>query len=106
MSNTTATIKHNEAKDGIEIHFPAKPNVAVLDHIKAQGFRWGKFNKCWYARISSRTIATAEKYGSLPSSLVSDELADKIAERNEAKSVRDYVNAQEEAQFESFERQL
>jgi len=68
-----AKIVHNQSKDGIEIYFPSKPNAAVLDAIKAQGFRWGKFNKCWYARISSRTIAAAEKYGSLPSSLTNDE---------------------------------
>lgn len=66
-------IVHNEAKGGVEIYFPSKPSTAVLDSIKASGFRWGKFNKCWYARVSARTIETAAKYGSLPSSLTGND---------------------------------
>ena len=32
----------------IEIHFSAKPGEAVRDELKAAGFRWSRFNKCWY----------------------------------------------------------
>lgn len=93
---STATIKHNQQKDGIEIYFPSKPNITVLDDLKANGFRWGKFNKCWYARVSSRSLATAEKYGSLPSTLSPEALE----AEHEAAGVRGYVQAQEEAMFE------
>lgn len=68
-----AKIVHNQSKDGIEIYFPSKPNAAILDNIKANGFRWGKFNKCWYARVSSRSLETAAKYGSLPSTLTNND---------------------------------
>lgn len=95
MSTTTATIKHNEAKDGIEIYFPSKPNAAILDNIKANGFRWGKFNKCWYARVSSRTLETAAKYGSLPSTLSPEALQS----QNDADGARGYVQAQEDAMY-------
>lgn len=96
VSGEAAKIVHNEGKDGIEIYFPSKPNVAVLDNIKSNGFRWGKFNKCWYARVSSRSLATAEKYGSLPSTLSPEALE----AEHEAAGVRGYVQAQEEAMFE------
>jgi len=72
-SKDAARIVHNESKGGVEIYFPSKPSSIVLEAIKASGFRWGKFNKCWYARISSRTIETAAKYGSLPSTLTDND---------------------------------
>lgn len=88
-----AKIVHNQSKDGIEIYFPSKPNVAILENIKANGFRWGKFNKCWYARVSNRSIETAAKYGSLPSTLSPEA----IEAQHEADGARGYVQAQEEA---------
>lgn len=46
----------NEEKNGIEIYFTGKPSEEVRNNLKAQGFRWGKFNKCWYAKQSEETI--------------------------------------------------
>lgn len=92
---STATIKHNPAKDGIEISFPDIPNIAIRDILKAAGYRWHKYNKYWYAKISSRSLAAAEKYGSLPSTLAPEA----IEEENERQSVMSYINAQEEAAY-------
>lgn len=83
-------IKHNAGKDGIEIYFSGKPSDAVREGLKAKGFRWGKFNKCWYARINPRTIAAAAIYGTLPASLQDNGSSDS---NNDAA----LVNAQEEA---------
>jgi len=44
------TIKKNEEKQGLEIYFKEKPDRAVLELLKSNGFRWGRFNKCWYKR--------------------------------------------------------
>lgn len=44
--------KKNEIKNGLEIYFPEKPCEAVRDILKNNGFRWGRFNKCWYKRFS------------------------------------------------------
>lgn len=96
IEGTMAKIVHNESKDGVEIYFPSKPNASILDNIKANGFRWGKFNKCWYARVSSRSLETAAKYGSLPSTLNPET----VAADEEAEATSSYINAQELA-FES-----
>ena len=55
------TITHNEAKGGIEIRFPAIPSEKIRSLCKECGFRWSKFSKCWWAKMSDRTLAAAEQ---------------------------------------------
>lgn len=54
-----ATMTDNEVKNGVEIRFPAKPEQAVIANLKAHGWRWSKFGKCWYAKRSEKTLAFA-----------------------------------------------
>jgi len=68
-SSSGARIVHNRQQDGIEIHFSAKPSQGTLDTIKANGFRWSKFNKCWYKKDSEGARRVAANYGELPESL-------------------------------------
>lgn len=88
----SARIVYNAAQNGIEIHHPAKPAQSVIDAIKAAGFRWSKFSKCWSKKDSSYAREVAARYGELPSNLPSsgggdghDEMIlDQIAARIEA----------------------
>lgn len=45
-----ATITMNKEKNGIEIRFEGKPEREILDILKANGFRWSKYQKMWYAK--------------------------------------------------------
>jgi len=65
-SPTGATVSFNEAKNGIEIKFSSKPSESVLSQIKADGFRWGKYNKVWYIKDTTYNRSKAAKYGQLP----------------------------------------
>jgi phospholipid N-methyltransferase len=56
------TVSENDEKNGIEIRFPSKPSAAVLDSLKAQGWRWSRFSSCWYTR---RTDAARQFAASL-----------------------------------------
>jgi hypothetical protein len=58
---TQATYKLNEEKNGVEIYFDEKPSSEVLETLKAHGFRWSKYKKCWYAKQSDQTISLAEQ---------------------------------------------
>lgn len=51
--NELFNVTYNPDKDGIEVKFPSKPSTEILDLLKSNGFRWGKFNKVWYKRASS-----------------------------------------------------
>ncbi|MGL5381748.1 hypothetical protein [Clostridium sp.] len=42
----------NHEKKGIEIKFEEKPNKEILEHLKANGFRWSKYQELWYAKDS------------------------------------------------------
>ena len=55
-----AVCKLNTEKGGIEIYFNSKPAQSILDDLKANGFRWSKFNKCWYKidTLSARMVAS------------------------------------------------
>lgn len=43
-------IRRNIEKNGVEIKFPSKPSTAVLDKLKQNGFRWGRFAGVWYKK--------------------------------------------------------
>lgn len=61
QTETNATYKINEEKNGVEIYFDEKPSSEVLETLKAHGFRWSKYKKCWYAKQSDQTISLAEQ---------------------------------------------
>lgn len=65
-SNTGAYCKINTEKQGIEIYFTIKPQETVLQDLKLNGFRWAKFNKCWYKKDSQRARDVVSKYAPLP----------------------------------------
>lgn len=52
-------VKENEQKNGVEIKFASKPSPEVIEKVKANGFRWSKFQKLWYARRDEATLAFA-----------------------------------------------
>lgn len=52
----------NQEKSGIELYFVGKPASTILDDLKRNGWRWARFNKCWYARDTERARAFASKY--------------------------------------------
>lgn len=45
-------VERNAEKDGIEIFFDDKPDETMRDRIKSNGFRFGKYKKCWYAKYT------------------------------------------------------
>lgn len=53
---TMMNVTLNNEKNGIEIRFDEKPEREVLDQIKANGFRWSKPQKMWYAKQSDSRI--------------------------------------------------
>ena len=55
------TVTENTDKNGIEIRFPAKPSDTILASLKANGWRWTRFGKCWYHRDTPEARETAEK---------------------------------------------
>lgn len=60
-SGCLATVTKNEEKNGVEIRFSSIPPEETRDHLKAHGFRWSKFGKCWYAKQSAEAVAVAER---------------------------------------------
>lgn len=63
---TGALIRHNGARQGIEVAFPARPDDAVLARLKAAGFRWSRASRCWYAKFSAQVEAAAYDACGLP----------------------------------------
>jgi hypothetical protein len=58
---TAATVTLNRERNGVEIRFPAKPDAAIRDHLKAAGWRWSRFSGCWYTRDTSDARTFAEQ---------------------------------------------
>lgn len=58
------TMKLNEEKNGVEIYFTNIPSEEVRTELKSNGFKWSRFNKCWYAKQNESTISLAEKLSS------------------------------------------
>lgn len=92
MSNATlqaARLKHNKELNGIEIHFASKPERQILEDLKFNHFRWSKYSKCWYKKISAHALRIALQYGELPSTLDVDRIT--LDEENEQEGA--YIEA-------------
>lgn len=46
----------NKEKNGIEIYFDEKPEQIILNSLKANKFRWSRYNKCWYAKQTEAAL--------------------------------------------------
>lgn len=87
--NAPIRFKINQAKNGIELYFPGKPATSVLDDLKANGWRWSRFNSCWYSRDGATARRMVAKY--LPTAVFSDQSQDAAL-----------VQAQEDATSDNF----
>jgi|GEM_PF-1957962 len=60
-TSNTITMKLNDDKNGVELYFTDKPSEEIRTELKVNGFRWSRFNKCWYSKQNKDTLALAEK---------------------------------------------
>jgi hypothetical protein len=88
------TIVLNEEKNGIEIRFPGIPPAGTRDRLKAAGWRWSRFNGCWYAKDTPGNRKFAESFAPIGKPETQAEA--------EARSVNDYIAAQEAAYWDKF----
>lgn len=56
-TNTDVAILFNQEKNGIEVKFDGKPDTEILENLKANGFRWSKYQKIWYAKDTAERRA-------------------------------------------------
>lgn len=68
-----AICKVNKQKNGIELYFPAKPASNVLENLKQNGFRWSRFNSCWYRTDNSLSRQVASCYADIPTEEVNQD---------------------------------
>lgn len=61
-TNFPVTLSENRQKDGLELRFPAKPSADVLADLKAHGWRWSRYNSCWYHRNTPEHRTFAERF--------------------------------------------
>lgn len=60
-STPPATVARNEALNGVEVRFDAKPSEDVIGLLKAQGFRWSFRSRVWYRRYSPQALEWAQQ---------------------------------------------
>jgi len=61
----TATFSLNQAHNGVEIHFTAKPEQTIIDTLKQNRFRWHSRKKLWYNKQTPESIAIAESIATM-----------------------------------------
>lgn len=55
------TMTENKEKGGLEIRFPSMPSEDIRNYLKANGWRWTRFNGgCWYNRATEKNRKIAE----------------------------------------------
>lgn len=59
LPTTAVVVTFNEEKFGIEIRFPSRPAPDVMSQLKGEGWRWSRFNGCWYHRATEGALDTA-----------------------------------------------
>lgn len=53
------TVTINTEKQGIEVRFPSRPAQSIIDSLKANGWRWSRFNGCWYNKANDTNLIFA-----------------------------------------------
>ena len=56
------TLTFNQAKNGLQLHFPSKPDDEIRAELKAAGWRWSFRNSCWYHRDTEANRDFAERF--------------------------------------------
>ena len=59
---TSITVSENTARGGVEIRFPENPGSETIGRLKAHGWRWSRFGKCWYKRASEEARRFAAQF--------------------------------------------
>ncbi len=60
--STPCTLTFNQAKNGLQLHFPDKPDEDIRAELKAAGWRWSFRNHCWYHRDTPANRDFAEQF--------------------------------------------
>ena len=98
-------IKLNEEKNGIEIYFTSKPSEEVRTALKYNGFRWSKYNKCWYAKQSEKALNFANSL--IPVKEETEEAPEVVADVEEIiKHEIEYTNQVLKEELEEVEREI
>ena len=51
-ATAAAEIRENVERNGLELHFAAKPPAFLLESLKALGWRWTRAGGCWYHKAT------------------------------------------------------
>lgn len=78
-------VELNEEKNGVEIYFSSKPSEEVRNNLKANGFRWSKYNKCWYTKQSENTLNFANSLLPKKDDKINDLLSNEVSATEEIK---------------------
>ncbi len=65
-----ATFTINDAMNGVEIKFKAKPSSDIIAGLKHSGYRWSSKKKLWYAKQSDKSINFAKTIGYIDGKVV------------------------------------
>ena len=69
----TIKINMNKELNGIELTFSQKPDIRILDTLKAAGFHWHRIKKIWYAKKSEATLQVIAELRENPTRTVMDD---------------------------------
>ncbi|UWD47181.1 hypothetical protein NYR90_11565 [Clostridioides difficile] len=81
MSEFEIKVVLNEEKNGVELYFNDKPCQKIRNNLKSSGFKWSRFNECWFAKQSDKTVAFANSLANT----TTEEIKEKSEEYKEQK---------------------
>ena len=53
-------VRENTEKQGVEILFDERPSDQILTKLKANGWRWSRFNRVWYNKLNPENLEFAK----------------------------------------------
>ena len=58
---TKATLTENNEKCGLELRFPFRPDPSIIQSLKLSGWRWSRFQGCWWIRRNPNARVLAKR---------------------------------------------
>lgn len=82
----------NIEKNGIELYFDNKPADDVRENLKVNGFKWSKYNKCWYIKDSEEARKFVRDFLKSEAEANKEEIVEVEATKEEAVEKIEVIN--------------
>lgn len=83
--------RKNEEKNGVELYFESIPTSEKREELKKNGYKWSKFNKCWYKSLGIKKAVKKESNLKTLKKLIPEEVGELAKKLWDTPRMQDFI---------------